>query len=74
MHGYCAMVQVVSPQLHDVEAWMQFQVSPCGICSGQSGTWIGVSPSTSVSFCQYHSTDGQYPFIHLSQMVYNLRN
>jgi hypothetical protein len=45
---------VVIPQLHVMEAQMQFQVSPHGICSGQSGTWIDVFPGTSVSFCQYH--------------------
>jgi hypothetical protein len=73
MHGSYAMVQVVSPQPHVMEAQLQYQVSPHGICSGQSGTWVGVSRSTSVSFCEYQSTNGGYPFIHQSPMVYDLR-
>jgi hypothetical protein len=33
------------------------ELSPCEICDGQSGTWIGFTPSTSFSPCQYHSTN-----------------
>ena len=32
------------------------RVSLCGICGGQIGTWKGLSPSTSVFPCQFHST------------------
>ena len=34
------MAQTVSRRLITTEAWVRFQVSPCGICGGQSGTGI----------------------------------
>jgi hypothetical protein len=37
----CAVVQAVSLQLPTVAAWVETQVSPCGICGGQSGTGAG---------------------------------
>jgi hypothetical protein len=42
------------------EARIQSLVTPCEICDGQSGTSIGFTPSTSVSSCQYHSTNAPY--------------
>jgi len=33
------MAQEVSRQLFVPEAWVQFEVSPCGIYGGQSGAW-----------------------------------
>ena len=38
-----------------MEAWVQSQFSPCGLCGEQSGTKMGSSLSIWVSACQYHS-------------------
>jgi hypothetical protein len=51
-----AMAQAVSSRPLSAEARVRSRVSPCGNCGGQSGTWTGFSPSTSVFSCQFHST------------------
>jgi hypothetical protein len=50
------MAQAVSRRPLTAEVWVRSQVDPCGVCGGQSGTGTGFSPSTSVFFCQFHST------------------
>jgi hypothetical protein len=52
----------------------QFQASSCGICGVQSSIAKGFSPGTSVSPCQYLSTNSPYSFTHLSLTIYNLSN
>jgi hypothetical protein len=49
------MAQAVSRRLLTAEARVLPRVSPCGICSGQSGTGTGFFPSTSVLPYQFHS-------------------
>jgi hypothetical protein len=53
-----AMAQVVSRRPLTAEDRVRAWVSPCGICgqSRQSGTGTGLSPTSSVFPCQYHST------------------
>jgi hypothetical protein len=51
-----AMVQAVSRRPLAAEARVRSRISPCGICSGQSGTETDFSPSTSVFTCQFNST------------------
>jgi hypothetical protein len=58
------MAQAVSCQPFTTEAWFCIWVSPCGICGGHSGTGTGFSPSSSVLFCQDHSTMALH--IHMS--------
>ena len=50
------MDQAVSRRPLTAEARVRSRVSPCLIFVGQSGTRIGLSPSTSVFPCQFHST------------------
>jgi hypothetical protein len=50
------MAQGVSRRPLTADSRVRSQVSPCGICGGQSGNGTGFSPSTSVFPCQFHST------------------
>jgi hypothetical protein len=45
------------------EALVRSRVSPREICGGRSGTGTGVSPTTLVLPCQYHSTNVPYSFL-----------
>jgi hypothetical protein len=57
------MAQAVSRRPLTAEARVRGQVSPCGICGGQSGTGIDCSPRSSVSPYQYQSTVDPYSYI-----------
>ena len=49
------------------------QTSPCGICGRQSVTGAGVTPSSSVFSCQYHSTNIAHScFTNLPTTLYNI--
>jgi hypothetical protein len=50
------MAQAVSRRPLTAEARVRAWVSPCGICSGQSGTGTRLSPSSLGSPCQYYFT------------------
>jgi hypothetical protein len=50
------MAQAVSRRPLTAEASVRARAGVCGICSEQSGTGPGFSPSSSVLSCQYHST------------------
>jgi len=44
--------------------------SPCGICGGQCGTWTGLSQSTLLFPCHYHSASApHWYFTRVSPMV-----
>ena len=56
------MAQKVSRLPLTTEDRVQFRVSPCGICGGQSGTMAGFPPSTSVILYHCHSTNSPRSF------------
>jgi hypothetical protein len=56
------MTHVVNRRPLTTEAPVRARVNPCGICSGQSGTGTGFSPSSSVSPCQYIVISSQVLF------------
>jgi hypothetical protein len=51
-----AMARSVSRLILTAEAPVRAWVSPCSICSGQSGTEMRFSPSFSEFPCKYYST------------------
>ena len=63
------MAQAVSPQPTTVEAWLQSQTSPCGICGGQRALGQIFLPVVQFSHIIVH----QYSIIiHLSLMLCNI--
>jgi hypothetical protein len=69
-----SMHQAVSRRSLDAEAWVQSQTNLCGICGGHISIETGFSPSTSMFYCHYHSTDVPYSFTHLSTTLQNDSN
>jgi hypothetical protein len=51
-----AMAQAVGRRPLTAESRVRAQVNLCGLCTGQSGTGTGFSPSSSVFPRQYNST------------------
>jgi hypothetical protein len=52
-----AIAQVVSRRFPTAAGRYRAQISSCGICGGQSGSGVRISPSASVSSANSHSTD-----------------
>jgi len=60
-----AMVHAVSRWSLIAEAQIRSQAIRCRICEGQTGTWSGFPPSTSVTSCQYPFPKAPHTFIGL---------
>jgi hypothetical protein len=61
--GTCrAMVMAVIHRPFTTETRVRFQLSPCEICGGKSGTGWGFSPSTAVFLCHCHSINAPHSF------------
>jgi hypothetical protein len=56
----CVKAQAITRRPLTAEALVRSQISSCDICCGQNGTGTRLSPSTSVSPCQYQSTNAPY--------------
>ena len=50
---------------------VQYQTCPCGTCGGHYANGPCFSPSTSIFWSMYHSTNAPYSFIHPPQMLHN---
>ena len=64
-----AIAQADSCRPLTAEVLVRSQVSPSEISGAQSGTVTGLSPSTSVFPCQYHSTSGPYSMLSVTDAV-----
>jgi hypothetical protein len=80
LHNYLASIllkgRALAPTVSRQPVITEARVSLCVICGGQSVTETGVSPSTSVFACGYHSTFAPYAyFIHIPATIkYNISN
>jgi glyoxylate carboligase len=70
----CVIAQEVSRGSFIAEARIRSQVSPCGICSGQSGIGTDFSRVLQSFLCQCHASNAPYQFIQLLPTLYNLRS
>jgi hypothetical protein len=59
---YCSVRNKYLSTFQVKQAAVRFQVSPCEICGGQSGTEINFSPIDSVFPCQHYNTNVPYSF------------
>jgi len=57
---YRAMVQAISRRTCIAEVQPECLLSPSEVCCGESSTGAGLSPSTFVFLCNYHSANVSY--------------
>jgi hypothetical protein len=67
------MTHATSRRSHAAEVRVRFRANQSGIFGGQIGTGTGSCKRTSV-FCQCHSINNPYPFLHMSPTLLKLRN